>query len=50
MPSTSHFDHEAAHDREVAGNAHHTRPLILVRGVDRCGQNDFQRGHPAKTA
>jgi hypothetical protein len=21
--------------------------LILVRGVDRCGKNDFKRGHPS---
>ena len=50
MPSTSHYDHEAAEDRDAPGNAHHTRPLILVRGVDRCGKNDFRRGHPAVAA
>ena len=47
MPATSHFDHDAAVHRTEAGSAHHTRPLILVRGTDRCGMNDFARGHPA---
>jgi hypothetical protein len=47
MPATSHFDHDAAEDRDVPGNAHDTRPLILLRGVDRSGRNDFRRGHPA---
>lgn len=46
MPSTSHFDHDAAINPEVVGRSHDTRPLILVRGVDRTGCNDFQRGHP----
>lgn len=50
MPSTSHYDHDGAEDRDAPGNAHHTRPLILVRGVDRCARNDFQRGHPAVAA
>lgn len=48
MPSTSHYDHEAAltAHRRSPGAAHHTRPLILARGVDRSGRNDFARGHP----
>jgi len=47
MPSTSWFHHDAAERREAStANAHHTRPLFLVRGVDRCGRNDFRRGHP----
>jgi hypothetical protein len=50
MPSTSHYDHDGAQDRDAPGNAHHTRPLILVRGVDRCGRNDFRRGHPRVAA
>jgi ectoine hydroxylase-related dioxygenase (phytanoyl-CoA dioxygenase family) len=50
MPATSHFDHDAAVHRSEAGSAHHTRPLILVRGVDRCGLNDFSRGHPPASA
>jgi hypothetical protein len=35
--------------RDKPGYGHDTRPLILVRGVDRCGKNDFQRGHPNAT-
>jgi ectoine hydroxylase-related dioxygenase (phytanoyl-CoA dioxygenase family) len=48
MPSTSHYDHEAAltAKRRSAGAGHDTRPLILARGIDRCGLNDFSRGHP----
>lgn len=46
MPSTSHFDHDGAERRDEPGYAHDTRPLILARGVDRCGLNDFSRGHP----
>jgi len=49
MPSTSHYDHDAAVLRDLPGYGHHLRPLILVRGVDRCGKNDFQRGHPSAT-
>jgi hypothetical protein len=36
--------------RTEAGSAHHTRPLVLARGIDRCGLNDFSRGHPPATA
>jgi len=48
MPSTSHYDHDAVKTarRRSPGAAHHTRPLILARGVDRTGRNDFTRGHP----
>lgn len=48
MPSTSHYDHDAALTarRRSPGAGHDTRPLILARGVDRCGRNDFSRGHP----
>jgi ectoine hydroxylase-related dioxygenase (phytanoyl-CoA dioxygenase family) len=49
MLSTSHYDHDAAVLRDKPGYGHDTRPLILVRGVDRCGKNDFQRGHPNAT-
>lgn len=45
MPATSHFHHDSAVRRDTPGSAQHTRPLVLVRGVDRAG-NDFQRGHP----
>jgi chlorinating enzyme len=47
MPSTSYFDHAAAINPEVIGRGHDSRPLILVRGTDRSGRNDFRRGHPA---
>ena len=46
MPATSHYDH---HDLPIAdsrGSAHHTRPLIQVRGRDVSGLNDFRIGHP----
>ncbi|MBM3490004.1 MAG: phytanoyl-CoA dioxygenase family protein [Alphaproteobacteria bacterium] len=46
MPSSSLFRHDAAERREHRGNAHDTRPLILVRGRDLHGGNDFRRGHP----
>lgn len=49
MPATSHFHHDAAVRRDTPGSAQHTRPLILVRGVDRA-DNDFQRGHPVQAA
>lgn len=49
MPATSHYDHDAVLTarRRSPGAGHHTRPLILARGVDRSGRNDFRRGHPA---
>jgi len=48
MPATSHYDHDAVLNarRRSPAAAHHTRPLILARGVDRSGRNDFARGHP----
>jgi hypothetical protein len=49
MPSSSHFDHDGAERRDEPGYAHDTRALVLARGVDRCGRNDFTRGHPAET-
>jgi hypothetical protein len=47
MPATSHFDRSVAPmtrygDRPVDFSR---RPLWLVRGVDRCGRNDFAVGH-----
>lgn len=45
MPSTSHFDHDGAFNRDEPGYAHDTRALLLVRGTDRSGMNDFTRGH-----
>ena len=50
MPGTSVFMHDAAQDREKVGYGHETRALMLVRGADRTGRNDFQRGHPAPAA
>jgi ectoine hydroxylase-related dioxygenase (phytanoyl-CoA dioxygenase family) len=47
MPATSHFDHEGAEHRGEPGYAHDTRALVLMRGADRSGRNDFRRGHPA---
>ena len=48
MPSTSHFDHDGAERRDEPGYAHDTRALVLARGTDRCGLNDFTRGHPVE--
>ncbi|MBT5110244.1 MAG: phytanoyl-CoA dioxygenase family protein [Rhodospirillaceae bacterium] len=45
MPATSHYDHGGAEHRDEPGYAHDTRALLLVRGADRSGKNDFQRGH-----
>jgi hypothetical protein len=45
MPATSHFDHDGAERRDEPGYAHNTRALLLARGKDRCGLNDFVRGH-----
>ena len=50
MPATSHYDH---HDLPIPvsrGSAHHTRPLILARGRDASGRNDFTIGHPPADA
>ncbi len=47
MPATSHYDHHDVPVEESRGAAHHTRPLILMRGEDRSdGRNDFTIGHP----
>ena len=47
MPGTSRYLHDAAQDRDQVGYGHETRALMLVRGEDRTGRNDFRRGHPA---
>lgn len=47
MPGTSQYDHDGAENRNVPGYSHDTRPLMLLRGVDRTGKNDFKRGHVA---
>ena len=43
MPATSHYDHDSA----IPGGdtSRESKALFLVRGVDRSGRNDFQRGH-----
>lgn len=49
MPATSHYNHDdpkIESFRHERGAAHHLRPLILARGVDRSGLNDFTRCHP----
>ena len=48
MPTTSHFDHALAAKQyaEMDISFDHThRPLFLMRGIDRCGKNDFEIGH-----
>ncbi|MEM7407103.1 MAG: phytanoyl-CoA dioxygenase family protein [Pseudomonadota bacterium] len=47
MPTTSHFDHDWALEmtRTMGTTDMSQRPLFLVRGCDRCGQNDLERGH-----
>lgn len=46
MPATSHYDHHNMPIPDSPGSAHHTRPLIQVRGIDQSGRNDFTIGHP----
>ena len=47
MPTTSHFDHDWAGEmsRTMGTTDMSDRPLFLVRGTDRSGLNDLQRGH-----
>jgi ectoine hydroxylase-related dioxygenase (phytanoyl-CoA dioxygenase family) len=47
MPSTSHFDRSLRPQDGKTGVPVNfaNRPLWLVRGVDRCGKNDFKVGH-----
>ena len=46
MPATSHYDHHDLPIPDSRDSAHHTRPLIQVRGRDVSGRNDFTIGHP----
>jgi ectoine hydroxylase-related dioxygenase (phytanoyl-CoA dioxygenase family) len=47
MPTTSHFDRTIANAERGAGNADFAkRPIFLVRGVDRCGKNEYRLGQP----
>jgi hypothetical protein len=47
MPATSHFDRTLRPSDGKTGVAVNfaQRPLWLLRGVDRCGLNDFRIGH-----
>ena len=47
MPSTSHYDRSLAMGggSSTAPVEFPRRPIWLVRGVDRCGKNDFTIGH-----
>jgi hypothetical protein len=47
MPATSHFDRTPRPSDGKTGVAVNfaQRPLWLLRGVDRCGRNDFRIGH-----
>jgi hypothetical protein len=47
MPTSSHFDHAYGADLQKRSNRvdFATRALWLMRGIDRCGLNDFGIGH-----
>lgn len=47
MPATSFYNHDSGKIKEDAGSPHgySNRALYLLRGEDRCGRNDFIRGH-----
>ena len=45
MPGTSVYHHDRAEVRDQPGYGHESRALMLVRGQDRTGRNDFERGH-----
>lgn len=46
MPATSLYDHDSTPEAlSTKGYGHHTRPLMLLRGVNHAG-NDLHRGHP----
>ncbi len=48
MPGTSFYDHDAADsgkkENRTKGFGNHMRPLFLLRGENRAG-NDLKRGH-----
>lgn len=50
MPGTSVYHHDRAEVRDQPGYGHESRALTLVRGRDRTGRNDFERGHARITA
>ena len=47
MPATSFYNHDSGKIKEDAGSPHgySNRALFLLRGADRTGRNDFERGH-----
>lgn len=45
FPATSHFDRGVPNAPNAQGFAVTDQPLILMRGVDRSGKNDFEHGH-----
>lgn len=45
FPAASHFDREIPNAPNDQGFAVSDQPLILVRGIDRSGRNDFRHGH-----
>ncbi len=45
MPGTSIYHHDRVQTRDQPGYGHESRALMLVRGQDRTGRNDFERGH-----
>ena len=47
MPSTSFYNHDSGKIKEDAGSPHgySSRALFLLRGKDKSGRNDFNRGH-----
>ncbi len=51
-PATSYWDRSSAenHAETSSYNDFTNRPLILVRGKDACGKNDFSLGHPVPNA
>ena len=46
MPATSHFRRENGGPNAGYKVDFSTRPIWQLRGVDRCGKNDFDVGHP----
>lgn len=45
MPGTSVYHHDQAEVRDQPGYGHESRALMLVRGQDLTGRNNFERGH-----
>lgn len=45
FPATSHFDRDVPNALNAQGFAVTDQPLMLMRGVDRSGKNDFEHGH-----